>query len=817
MKGIITSVTSSRTDTKSYVTMFIRMDDGTRKRVNVPFRPYFYLDKRDIRHMHRFTNIPWRFVDTTAKGYFGQELDRIEVEFPEQLHDIRKRLTASGVYTFEADVPYENRFLIDYKLKLAVDITDDGKVLPDDTYYKEPRYWVIDIESYVINDEKIDVRGPEPMINIGIYDSYDLKYYILYVGEGFTRKIKNADYIPCRDEAEMCKMFISLIKEKDPDILTGFNLQGYDIPKFVYRCRHLGLNPSQISPVRKIRQGSNDTYTVGGLEIVDLYEIARFLSGKELRAYNLDYVNKTLGSGKGKVELDGSINENWEKNKWEVLIYNKRDLDCVLEVILEQDLISYLDEIRRLAGITYNDILYKTNLFDVYILRYLDGKKILWSKMYNKRKTFEGGYVREPVPGLYKNVVVCDFESLYPSCMITFNIGRFTLKGVETRDPVDYVWTNCVISKKIEIADTDIIVDDQHIFNGEEPSLISLILKELLAMRKETKRRIANAKNMSERDLYSKQDAAFKTVVNSAFGVLGKETFRLYHPSLGEAICSAGRSCTRYAIQVAEDLGYPVIYGDTDSIFVHLGNDFNGDAVAEGQKIAKKITTRFAREAPLIFGNISENRIVMNMETVFESLAIWAKKNYLGKISWKKGREMTKYDWKGMAAIRSDTMPLLRDLQNKIGKSLVDGESAEYRKEYLDELNEKFLSKLFTVQDLASPRQIKKPLEEYEVQQPHVRGGLYSNQYLGTKFGKGDKPAWVYIVPPSNYPPTDVISFTRNTDIPNGFKPDYTNIVDRLIQPVIDSFLSLVGEEYKLPSNKYNWGLRGTLDYYFGG
>jgi DNA polymerase elongation subunit (family B) len=168
-------------------------------------------------------------------------------------------------------------------------------------------------------------------------------------------------------------------------------------------------------------------------------------------------------------------------------------------------------------------------------------------------------------------------------------------------------------------------------------------------------------------------------------------------------------------------------------------------------------------------------------------------------MKWKKGADRVDYDWKGMGAIRTDTSPLLRDLQEVLGKSLVDGEDLEYRSDYLRKLEKRLINNEIPLWDYAAPRQLKKLPEEYEVQQPHVKGSLYANKWFSERFKKNDKPRWVYVVPPpEGFEFTDVIAFTGNTEIPNGFQADVKKIVKKLIQPQIDRFLNIMGEDFQI-------------------
>lgn len=821
MKGVLTSIAYKRTSKKTLVHLFVRGEDKKRWKYTFQGLPYFYIREADLPMLNLLSNnLQSKYtLDPDNSGYIGYDgetIRRIYIPTPPDCPPIRDELHDMGVQTYEADVPYVNRWLIDEGIKLGLEIDNNGlKPLPD--YYIKPRYWIIDIEALVETEEKIDVKGPEAIICIGIYDSYDKKYWILYWGVGNIIKEKNATYIPCATERLLLDTFYDMLEDQGPDILMGFNLGGYDIPKIIHRSRHNGINPTRLSPLGGLSTRRNK-YKIQGREIVDVYEFSRFLLGTELRFHSLDYVNKKLGHGVGKYKLEDGFNETWAQDPMKLLRYNKRDLDCVLEIELEQDLIAYLDEIRKTVGVTYQDILYKTSLYDIYFQRRLleqsqktkTPRRILWTKRKAPVAKYPGAYVKKPIPGVYHNVLVVDFSSLYPNIFITLNIGYSSYD--ENGD--------------IVIFDDLATPPRYYKFNSKGESLVVDLLKVLLDKRKETKKKLREAKNQQEIEVYTNQDAAFKVIVNSAYGVMGKPGFRLYRPEVGAAITAAARIIIRYTMDMAEHMGYNVFYGDTDSIFIELGKDFKGDPVAIGKKIAKDIGQSLLQELPNIFGTYVDGRvrpapidgsnIELDTETVFESMAIWAKKNYLGKILWRKGIYRTEYDWKGRGDVRTDFSTFLRDLQIKLGKSLVDGETEEQRKEYLDDIKARLVGRQVTLQEIGAPRQLKKALADYIADQPHVRGAKYSNEYLGTRYTRGNKPMWAYVIPPEGYPPTDVIAFTEDTVIPNGFEPDLEKTLRRLIQPTIDDFLKLAGEEYKIPPEPLNYGTRGKLGYYFG-
>ncbi len=839
MRGVLTSIAYTDIGKRTQIHLFVRGEDGKRHAYGAKGYPYFYMPEKDL---HLLQKLPAKHrakctIDMSTVDYVGFDkvnLRRVFVPIPRDTPYIRDRLHKLGTWTYEADIPYTNRWLIDKNITLGIEI-DKGQVKPSDVYVK-PRYWIIDIEALVNTEEAINVEGSDPIICIGLYDSYTKKYFMLYWGAGGVIKEKNATYIACSTERLLIETFFDMMEVDDPDILMGFNLAGYDIPKIISRAKDLHIDPSRMSPIGKLSR-RQEKWRIKGREIVDVYDLSRFLLGKELRAHSLDYVNRVLGHGEGKYELEEGFNEAWANNKMKLLRYNKRDLDCVLEIELEQDLVRYLDEIRNVTGVTYGDIQYKTTIYDMYVMRkYLEHnrelgvpRKILETNRRLEGDKYPGAFVLKPDPGVYHNVVVVDFASLYPNIFITFNLGYWTIQGtwdVAKRAPGDIEIYDELFKPSAAVKDIMNFPDKKrgrrYYVSSKKEAMIADILTELLHKRANTKKKIRDAKTQSEIDVYTKQDAAFKVIVNSAYGVMGKPGFRLYKPDTGAAVTAVARHVIQYAVLKAQSMGHNVIYGDTDSIFISLGEDFEGDLVEAGRAIATEITKSLTEDLPYMFSRVGgkkaalrDIKIELDMETVYGVMAIWAKKNYLGKISWTKGQYYPegKYKWKGRGDVRSDTSILTRDLQVVLGKSMVDIEPFANRVEYLDKLTTKIIDNKLTLAEVGIPKQIRKPLEDYVVKATHVRGAAYSNEHFGTRYGKGDKPMWAYVTSPRGYPKTDCISFTGETAIPDGFLPDYKIIVRKQVQPIINSFLKLVGEEYKIPTERLT-NIKNRLDGY---
>mgnify|MGYP000486368796 CR=1 FL=1 len=218
------------------------------------------------------------------------------------------------------------------------------------------------------------------------------------------------------------------------------------------------------------------------------------------------------------------------------------------------------------------------------------------------------------------------------------------------------------------------------------------------------------------------------------------------------------------------------------------------------------------RISPLLFGNIDPSHIRIEFETAFRDMVIFSKKRYVGRYMIKKGRPEDGYEWKGLEYVRSDTPQIVKNIQENLGISMLNDEPWSKRKEYLDKLADRIMNKELTFHEVGSPRQLKKDPEEYKALQPHVAGSLYSNVWLGTNFKKGDKPMWCYVnVEKGTVSNTNAIAYMSDTPIPDVYKIDYDKVIDRMIQPKISNFLSVMGEKYVMPRPS-----RGTLDYFWG-
>jgi DNA polymerase elongation subunit (family B) len=264
-------------------------------------------------------------------------------------------------------------------------------------------------------------------------------------------KVKHpeAAYQMCRDETDMLEKFLELWNDPEwtPDILTGWYIEGFDIPYIVRRIgRVLGtakinlLSPWRIVNEREISRGQTvgastsqqTVYEIFGISILDYLELYKKFSFKNQESFKLDHI-AFVELGKKKIDYSeyGSLDGLYRMNFELYMDYNLTDTLLVDELDEKMGLIDLVLTFAYDAKITFNDTMTTTRPWDVIIHNYLlgQGYVVPQSLGFQEDKSIVGGYVKEPVPGLYEGVVNYDFDSLYPHVIMGWNISPETLIG----------------------------------------------------------------------------------------------------------------------------------------------------------------------------------------------------------------------------------------------------------------------------------------------------------------------------------------------------------------------------------------------------
>ena len=413
-----------------------------------------------------------------------------------------------------------------------------------------------------------------------------------------------------------------------PFVIT-FNGDDFDLHYLFNRAQKLGFRRSEI-PIELGRKTCLLDYGVH----IDLYKfffnrsIQIYAFGQKYRDVTLDDVGEAL-VGMTKIELTKGLND---LTYTELAQYCVRDAEITLRLTsFDNDLVMKLIlAITRISRMPMEDVsrqgvsrwirnflqfehrrlnMLIPNTDDILAVK---GKTA--TKAIIKGKKYKGAIVVEPVLGVHFNVAVMDFPSLYPSLIKVYNLGYQSIlcpheecKSNKVPDTPNWVCT-------------------------KRPALESLLIGSLRDLRVKWYKSKAKDKTLSSelRSWYNVIQAALKVILNASYGVFGAETFDLYCPPVAEATAALGRHSITQIINEAKNLGIPVIYGDTDSIFLKNPSESQINSLAkwsEKELHMELDVDKVYRYA--VFSSRKKNYLGVTMEGTVDVKGLTGKKKHI--------------------------------------------------------------------------------------------------------------------------------------------------------------------------------------------
>jgi DNA polymerase, archaea type len=773
----ITQIDFSNTSSGGAVLhIFGRDKDAKAHRVDLTgFVPYYFIPKEQADIMKHPSVME---IDKTRiyKSIYGDELRRVECKnSPIDIH-----VTKNLYQHFEADIPFHVRYMIDNHITSGIETDSDlcdYRLVKACTVKTPARVCFLDIEC---SDEK-GFPEPErdPITAITMYDNFDKKYTTLILnmtGKPLTiQDPPNRKTIIFDDEKKLLKAFCDYIRQKDPDILSGWNVQDFDMDYIVRRMSVFGMSIELISRLPPNYGDKRNKTNVRGRNTFDLlsaYKKITTASGKR-ESYRLDAIAE-YELKEHKIHFDGSVNQLARDDPQKFVEYNYKDVELCVGIDKKSHIIDFYRELAGFVGCPLDKTLDSSSVVDVYVLRKAHDKGfVLPSKGYSSDEKFEGATVFSPSKGVEENVIVLDLKSLYPMCMITMNASP------ETKNP------------KGELHSPNGI----H-FSKEPIGLVREIILELLDKRDALKKEMKNhPKGSPEYDLLDQQQNVLKIIMNTYYGVSGYARFRLYDNEIAAAVTAAGRAIIEYTRQYIESKGYSVKYGDTDSSFVKI------HGVTDPEEV-KKLAFELEKELNALYPKFAKDTLnadVSFFSTKFEKyyrrfFQGGKKKRYAGHIIWKEGQTRDDIDVVGFETKRSDSPRLARDVMEKILEMILRGSTKEEIRVYLSDVIKKYRKGEYPYDLIGIPGGIGKNLEDYDIADAHVRGCKYANEHLGAQFLRGSKPKRLYIKSVSSkYPQTDVICFEYGEQVPKEFNIDYETMFDKTIKSPLERIFEPLG------------------------
>ncbi|MEF8780725.1 MAG: 3'-5' exonuclease, partial [Haloferacaceae archaeon] len=509
------------------VHVFGRTADNEAEHVRVlGVGPYFYVPTDEI-HGDLVESydvvVATRETDREGEpfeGIRGEPLTKVITQTPRDVGNIRDDFET----TFEADILFPNRFLIDNGISGGIRVEErrleDGRLQVHEGHL-EPAEVDADLRVHMM-DIEVDDRsgfpedGEEPIICLTSHDSYRDEYvaWLFDAPDGDAPLPTELDgYEPLRgdvdvrvetfdDEAAMLDAYLEYVSETDPCLLSGWNLDDFDAPYLLDRLERLDphtdrdLSIERLSRIDEVWRSGWGGPDIKGRVVFDLLYAYKRTQFTELESYRLDAVGE-LELDVGKERYPGDIGDLWEDDPERLLEYNLRDVELCVEIDRKQDVIAFWDEARKVVGCKLEDAPTPGDAVDMYVLHKAYGTFALPSKGQQESEDFEGGAVFEPVTGVREMVTVLDLKSLYPMCMITINAGPETKVDPDAYDGETYVAPN-----------------GTH-FRKEPDGMMREMIDELLVEREEKKAlRNEHDPDSEAYEQYDRQQGAVKVIMN---------------------------------------------------------------------------------------------------------------------------------------------------------------------------------------------------------------------------------------------------------------------------------------------------------------
>ena len=724
----------------------------------------FFIKQSDLGRVRHLLGkqYPWRYDSLKLRSFAKEHSEPVVgCYFGSQkyLNIARSRIEQSEILVFEADIRPTDRYLMERFITGSIEVIGDPLQRNGYLEYIDPRL----VSAEYTPDLKV--------VSLDIETSYteNILYSIAVYAEGIRRVFMVAGDVDtplpyleyCPDESSLIRRFLEWFSELDPDVIIGWSVVAFDLWFLQKRCEVLDIafslgRDSELVKWRTTSRGRERHYAlVPGRSVLDGIELLRTAT-YTFESFALDYVAKELlGRGKLIDDVDArasEIQELYANDKKALAEYNLEDCALVLEIFEKTNLIDFAVQRSRLTGLDMDRAGGSVAAFDFLYLPALHREGYVAPVVEDESGAGSpGGYVLDSQPGLYRDVIILDFKSLYPSIIRTFHV-----------DPLALICSG-----------EDAIPG----FIGGEFSRDRFILPSIIE-------ELWRARDKAKRANQTANSQAIKIIMNSFYGVLGSPGCRFFDPRLVSSITLRGHEILKKTRDLIEAQGYPVIYGDTDSVFVLL-QDSAGAADDIGQELTgylndwwhAYIKTEFSLESHLeVEYEIHFDRFLM--PTVRGS-EIGSKKRYAGTID--PGDGSVQLVFKGLETVRSDWSQIARSFQQEL-----------YRRIFLDEPYEDYIREtVASVYDgqcddqLTLRRRLRRKLDEYQKNvPPHVRAARRAEEIRKSRGLPVDNDfgiSWIEYVMTMNGPEPRLY---RESSI------DYQFYVDKQLAPVADAILS---------------------------
>ena len=709
-------------------------------------------------------------------------------------------------------------------------------------------------------------KADEPLLSITVKNQSNKAIMVWGIADYHTDR-KDVRYILCENENDLFKKFLDFWTNIQPDIVTGWNIQFFDIPYLCNRINKLFGEKvvEKLSPWGYVNEESvyqygrqqqkYDIFGVSCLDYMDLYRKFTYTNQESFRLDHIAYVEL----GERKMENPYETYREWYTKDYQSFVdYNVKDVELVDALEDKMKLIELALTVAYEAKVNYEDVYSQVKMWDVLIYNYLKSKNIVVPKrrISEKNDRYEGAYVKEPQTGMHNWVMSFDLNSLYPHLIMQYNISPETL----VHEGNGEVNVDKLLEESVEIPDDGCAVTPNGArfrkdFHGFLPQLMEKMYDDRVKFKQwtlEAKQQYENTKEkkyLNEISKYNNIQMARKIALNSAYGALGNQYFRYYDRKIATAITTSGQLAIRWIendvnrylnrILQTDDKDY-VIASDTDSIYVSFDelvsksfgekNDISNDRVVSflatvaKEKLEPFIDESYKRLARYV--NAYEQKMDMAREVIADK-AIWtAKKRYILNVHDSEGVRYAEPQLKimGIEAVKSSTPAPCRE-KIKEALNIIINDDEKILNEFIQEFRKEFMS--LKGEEIAYPRSCNN-LKKYKDSSSifikgtpmHIKGALIYNHLLNKnkitnkypKIQEGDKIKFLELKTPNRLQ-SNVISFM--TRLPREFDMQEVINYDVMFEKSFVDPLTFILDEIHWNVDK-SYGTQTTLEHLFG-
>jgi DNA polymerase-2 len=685
--------------------------------------------------------------------------------YANNLRDWREALTRlqqAEISLMEEDIRPADRYLIERGIFASAQVIEGGEGLRLQRAEFEPslRILSLDIETTLRADRILSIAlqgaGYERVLFNGVIE-------------------ESAVVVRCRNERDLLQQLMLEITRFDPDLLIGWNVVGFDLRVLQQRAETLRLPlclGRDQEPLRVEQTQTGRWYArLNGRVVLDGIDTLKGATW-QFERYNLEYVAQTL-LGRGKLidspdDRGEEIQRLYRQDPQALVRYNLEDCRLVSDIFEHAELVPYLLARARLTGLPLDKVGGSSQAFDNLYLPRLHRAGYVAPPYASGVDGLDvpGGFVMESRPGLYRHVLVLDFKSLYPSIIRSFQI-----------DPL-----GLAMGTRGDAPPEALVPGFHHAIFDRRHALLPRIIERLWRARDEAKR-LGN----------SALSQAIKIQMNACYGVLGSRVCRFFDQRLSGSITLRGHQILQQtAERIEQAFGHQVIYGDTDSVFVWLGDDWpDEDTDAYGERLADELNRWWRQQLKQRFD--IDSTLELQYEAHYRRFLMprmrhsekGSKKRYAGLKVQPDGSDQLVF--RGLESVRTDWTPLARRFQQAL-----------YERIFRDQPWQALLQETVRAvragerdHELVYRRRIRQPLEAYRRNRPpHARAAQLLDddrrrRGLPTAVRVGESIAYMMTV---NGPePQELLRSPL----------DYQHYIDRQLLPVADTILPFVGESFE--------------------